>query len=142
MYLTDASPEMVLMDFLPLLLDMPLSVSRKVGEFQNFQSECWTKIKEIQAQDGGESLTSLFREATGDLDAKLSGKISEGEAKMCNLVLIIAGVTATARALQFMLNTMVFRMDIRHNMREDMYRNVTGQGIQNIHTTTFQDALP
>ncbi len=70
MYLTEMSPELLLMDFFPWLVHMPLSVSRKMSEFKRFQAECWARIKEMQAQDGGESLTGLFLEATGHQDGK------------------------------------------------------------------------
>ncbi len=132
MYLTELSPDLMLMDFFPWLVHMPLSISRKMREFKRFQAGCWARIKEMQAQDGGESLTSLFLEAMSDPDAKTSGKISEAEAKMSSLILILAGVTTTARALHFMLNAMAFRTDIQNKVREEIRTLMTQDGVSRI----------
>ena len=126
MYLTEMSPEMFLMDFFPWLIHTPLSLSRKMREFKQFQDECWVTIKDTQAQGDRESLTSLLLEAMGDPDANTAGKISETEAKMSCLVLIMAGVTTTARGLHFMLNAMAFRMDIHNKVRKEI-RTVMSQ---------------
>ncbi len=119
-YLTEMAPTMLLMDFFPWLVHTPLSASRKMRQFKQFQAECWTRIKDMQTQDCGESLTSLYLEAVRDPGAKTAGKISEAEAKMSSLVLIVAGVTTTARALHFMLNAMAFRADIQNKVREEI----------------------
>ncbi len=132
MYLTEMSPEVLLMDFFPWLVHMPLTVSRKMRKFKQFQAECWARIKEMQARDSGESLTSLFLEAMGDQEANMSGKISEAEAKMSSLILILAGVSTTARALHFILNAMAFRTDIQNKVREEIRTVMSQEGVSRI----------
>ncbi len=128
----EVSPAMLLMNWFPWLIHMPLSVSRKIREFKQFQAECWARIKDMQAQDGAESLTSLFLEAIGHQDEETSCKISEAEAKMSSLILILAGVSTTARALHFMLNAMAFRTDIQNKVREEIRTVMSQDGISRI----------
>ncbi len=132
MSVTEVTPAVLLMNIFPWLVHMPLSVSRKVRDFKRFQADCWARIKEMQAQDGGESLTSVLLEATGLHDAHTSGKISEAEAKMSSLILILAGVTTTARALYFMLNAMAFRTDIQNKVREEIRTVMSQDGVSRI----------
>ncbi len=124
--LMEMAPAMLLLDFFPWLVHMPLSAFRKMRQFKLFQADCWTRIKDMQTQDGGEILTSLLLEAMRASDAKTPGKISEDEAKMASLVLIVAWVTTTATALHFMLNVMAFRADVQNKVREEI-RKVMAQ---------------
>ncbi len=126
-----------LIDICPWLIYVPLSASIEIRKFRKFQEECWSEIKETQAESAVESLTRvLLTSAAGSTSTEVKANANLGfeekHAKMASLTLILAGVSTTSRALHFILNMMSFRQDIQQKVYSEISKVLENEGIQRI----------
>ncbi len=127
----------LLLDICPWLIHVPLPASADHWKFKALQDECWSRVLETQSEDGVESLTQvLLKSVTTASSVKENSSenlaVEEKHAKMSSLVLILAGVSTTSRALHFILNMMAFRQDIQRKVYSEISKVLADGGISRV----------
>ncbi len=123
--------EMFLLDRFPWLIHFPLRCSREVKDLRKLQGDLWQEMKENHKQAEYDSLTKVLMEhvassndgtsVNADDRYKLTG-ITDRQAGLTCLVLILAGITTTTKALHFLVNMLAYRRDIQERIREEVGR--------------------
>ncbi len=127
----------LLLDICPWLIHVPIPASVDLWKFKTFQDECWSRVLQTQSEDGVESLTQVLLKsaaAASSVEENSSENLAveTKHAKMSSLVLIVAGVTTTSRALHFILNMMAFRQDIQQKVYSEISKVLADGGISRV----------
>ncbi len=121
----------LILDIFLFLIHLPLPASQRLKKCRKLQIECWERIALMQSEAKAESLTQvLLGCASGgkfDTDAKAWPQITERQATMSSLDLIIAGTATSSRTLYFILNVMPFRQDIQDAVYTEIRMVVEGK---------------
>ena len=127
----------LLIDVFPFLIHFPIPPSRRLKNLKRFQQEFWVKIKAMQSNSQQESLTKVFldiiSDENGDKDVTCtdSPTITELEAAMTVLALILAGTSTTSRVLYCIFNVLAFNQTIQQRIHDEI-RSVMADGKSSI----------
>ncbi len=142
---TEMSPSILLLGICSWLIFLPLPRFIAMRHFKKFQDECWKKIKKMQLEAEGESLTKVLMDSMEEMSAKQSYKepisFEENNVKLSTLLLIIAGVGTTSRAMHYILNTMAFRKDIQDKVCSEI-RSVLSEDATSRITVEHRHKMP
>ncbi len=123
--ITEISPCTMLLEFWPWLIHAPVKAFVDIKNFKTFQDKCWKLVKETQSEVKGETLTQVLLKSVSEEASR--GKIDEAvpileecHVKMSCLILLLAGVATTSRAMHFILNAMAFRKDIQQRVHSEI----------------------
>ena len=129
--------DMMMLDKFPWLIHFPLQCSREIKGFAKLQDDLWDTIKENHRQMKYDSLTKVLLEhvANGscgnftNLDDryKLTG-ITDRQAGLTCLVLLVAGVLTTPVAIHLIVNILACRQDTQDKIREEVERVLLATG--------------
>ncbi len=128
----------LLLDICPWLIHVPLPTSVDYWKFNTLQDECWNRVLETQTEGGVESLTQVLLKSAVTATSATENRrenllaVEEKHAKMSSLVLILAGVSTTSRALHFILNMMAFRQDIQQKVYSEISTVLADGGISRV----------
>ncbi len=109
----------VILDIFPFLIHLPLPASLRLKGFRQFQDECWERIQAMLSEAKTESLTQVLLgcasedKADTKANAQTLPQITERQASLSSLDLIVTGTATSSRALYFIINVMAFRQDIQ-----------------------------
>ncbi len=137
----------LLLDSFPWLNHLPLRASVHLRSIDKLQSECWNKIKEMQAESEVESLTQTLLDLLRNDDKRSSkaekgaSSITETHAKMVSMGLMLAGLSTTPRVMYCLLNTMAFRQDVQQKIYTEISTVLAQQGATRI-TVAHRSRLP
>ncbi len=112
-----------MLDMFPWLIHLPLPGSKGMKDLLKVQTECWNNIKMNLSLAEHDTLPRVLLDTVSDRGSGLGTKkdkaktsISEIEAGLSSLVIIIAGTITTSLTLHLLLNTLSFRRDIQEKM--------------------------
>ena len=123
----------LLIDVFPFLIHFPIPPSRRLKNLKAFQQELWVKIKAMQSDAQQESLTKVFLDIVPDTNGEKdvtctdSPTITELEAAMSVLSLILAGTGTTSRVLYCIFNVLAFNQTIQQRIHDEI-RSVMADG--------------
>ena len=124
--------DMIMLDKFPWLIHFPLQCSREIKKLKKLQDELWRVIKENHKQTEYDSLTKVLLEhiasqcndgsfVNPDDRYKLTG-ITDRQAGLSCLLLILAGITTTSKAMHILTNILAYRRDVQNKIREEVVR--------------------
>ncbi len=143
-FTTSLSPvrlEMMMLDKFPWLIHFPLQCSREIKELRKVQDDLWQVIKENHRQAEYDSINKVLLEhvargndggsANAENRYKLTG-ITDRQAGLSCLVLILAGMMTTSKALHILVNILAYRKDVQDKIREEIVRVLGGTDRQQV----------
>ncbi len=146
--ITEINTTQALLDLFPWLINVPFKAFQDIRNFKKFQEQCWQEVKKMQSQAQAESLTQVLMKDPGKggdsrsrAEAKNQLNLDESHAKMSSLVLIVAGVATTSRALHFVLNTLAFRKCIQDKVHSEVSKVLAQDGTRRV-TVAHRPEMP
>ncbi len=125
--LSPVRPGMILLDTFPWMIHLPLPNSKELKAFVQLQDDLWQKVKENQIHSEYDSLAKLLLEnvatgegATSGMSDDIKSGITDLEAGLTCLNLIIGGITTTSITMYCMIGTLACRQDVQDKIRTEV----------------------
>ena len=117
----------MMLDVFPWLIHLPLPGSKAMKNLLRVQTDCWNNVKKNLSLSEFDTLTRVLLDNMSDHGGSLGSKkdkaktsISEIEAGLSCLEVVLAGTMTTSLSLHLLLNTLSFRRDIQEKVSAEV----------------------